>query len=151
MNSILKSISIAIIFSGLFFSSTAQINLLSNSITFRDYYNPYNTTIHYGDLSLTGGSAGSGWGWLGAEAVRCWNWMNVYGALNVYGTKNFIHPHPTDTTKVIKYVAIESGEVLTLARGTAITSNGTAQITLPEHFSLVTSDSFPVTVIVTPE
>ncbi len=61
------------------------------------------------------------------------------------------NPHPTDTTKVIKYIAIESGEALTLARGTAKTQSSVVSIDLPEHFALVTSDEAPLTVLITPE
>ncbi|NLW32441.1 MAG: hypothetical protein GXY77_13410 [Fibrobacter sp.] len=49
------------------------------------------------------------------------------------------------------YIAIESGEALTVARGTAKTENGKAEIELPEHFSLVTSENAPLTVLLTPE
>ncbi|NLW33447.1 MAG: hypothetical protein GXY77_18525 [Fibrobacter sp.] len=77
--------------------------------------------------------------------------ISAMADLNVYGTKNFIHPHPKDSTKLIKYIAIESGEALTVARGTAKTENGTAEIELPDHFSLVTSEKAPLTVLLTPE
>lgn len=123
----------------------SQINLLTNTINFRNNSSANNTTYHYGDLSLSGGSAGNSWGWL-----YC-NKAIVYGDLAVSGTKNFIQPHPTDTTKVIKYVAIESGEALTLVRGMAKTENGQVTITLPEHFTLVTSDKAPITVLLTPK
>jgi len=146
-----QSIAVVVLASCFFFGAHAQINLLSNGITFRTYDNAANGTTHYGDLNLSGGSTGASWGWLTSQAVRCYGWMDVYGNLNVYGTKNFIQPHPTDTTKVIKYVAVESGEALTLVRGLAKTVNGVAAITLPEHFALVTSDSAPITVIATPE
>jgi hypothetical protein len=151
MKSQFKTIAVAVFASCFFFTAHAQINLLSNGITFRSYDNAANSTTHYGDLSLSGGSRGNGYGWLYSQAVTCYGWMDVYGNLNVYGTKNFIQPHPTDTTKVIKYVAIESGEALTLVRGLAKTVNGVALISLPEHFALVTSDSAPITVITTPE
>jgi hypothetical protein len=77
--------------------------------------------------------------------------MVNYGSLSVFGNKNFIHPHPTDDSKLIRYVAIESGEALTFARGIAKTVNGQATIELPEHFSLVTSETEPVIVILTPK
>jgi hypothetical protein len=66
-------------------------------------------------------------------------------------TKCFIHPHPTDESKVIRYISIESGEALTVARGVARTEGGEAVIELPEHFSMVTSGEVPITVIITPE
>jgi len=146
-----------VLMSGMLFSSLAQINLLSDYITFRSYNNAAHGTTHYGDFHIDGGSTGDSYGWLtcGRAFVYGSSWIFgdtwLYGDLNVYGAKNFVHPHPTDTTKVIKYVAIESGEALTLARGTASTVNGQAIIILPEHFKLVTSTDAPVTVILTPE
>jgi hypothetical protein len=72
---------------------------------------------------------------------------------SIYGVipKNFIHPHPTDDSKVIRYAAIESSEALTLARGVAKTVNGEVTIALPEHFSMVTCKDEPISVIVTPK
>lgn len=126
-------------------SISAQINILSNTITFREANNAARSTSHYGDLHLEGGTSGSSWGWLYCNRAA------VYGDLVVTGTKNFMQPHPTDSNKVIKYIAIESGEALTLVRGTATTVNGQAIVPLPEHFKLVTSSDVPVTVILTPE
>jgi len=77
--------------------------------------------------------------------------LSLSSNLYVTGIKSFIHPHPTDDSKIIKYIAIESGEALTLACGTAKTVNGEATVALPEHFSLCTSKDAPVTVILTPE
>ena len=56
-----------------------------------------------------------------------------------------------NTTKVIKYIAIESGEALTVVRGTGKTRSGETVIELPQHFSLVTSDACDLTVNLTPE
>ncbi len=163
MKTQLKSTAIAILASCFLFVANAQINLLSNDIQFRSYNNTNQTTCYYGDLRLEGGSSGSYYGWLYTNAINCYGWANIYdwayiygyatiyGDLNVYGAKNFVHPHPTDSTKLIKYIAIESGEALTLARGTSKTVNGQVTIVLPEHFSLVTSDKAPITVLVTPK
>jgi hypothetical protein len=157
MKTQIKATVISILAGSLFFLTQAQINLLSNSIYFRNYNNAGNTTTHYGDLCIDGGSSGTSWGWLYCNKVTNYGSESVYGSLEVYGslavydTKNFIQPHPTDTTKVIKYIAIESGEALTVARGTANTVSGKAIIELPEHFKLVISNDAPITVILTPE
>jgi hypothetical protein len=158
-----KAFCVAVFCCGLLVSASAQINLLANSINFRDANSASNTTYHYGDLHLDGGTNGTGWGWLYCNQIYnygilsnsglafFYNGLYVNGDLNVNGTKNFIQPHPTDSTKVIRYVCIESGEALTLARGTAKTQNSVVAIDLPEHFGLVTSDEAPLTVLVTPE
>ena len=152
-----KTTAIVILASCFLFGVYAQINLMSNDIQFRSYDNANQATYHYGDLRLEGGSIGSSYGWLYTNAINCYGFASIignttiYGSLLVYGTKNFVHPHPTDSTKLIKYIAIESGEALTLARGTSKTVNGQVTIALPEHFSLVTSADAPVTVLLTPK
>lgn len=145
-----KAISIIIV-AGIVCAAHSQINLRSDVINFREYSDAAHGTTHYGDLRVTGGSSGNSWGWFWCVDAYINRNALVYGNLNVYGSKNFLHPHPTDTTKVIKYVAIESGVALTVARGTASTSGGEVTVDLPEHFSLVTSDQAPLTVILTPE
>lgn len=78
-------------------------------------------------------------------------WITVLGDLDVSGSKNFVHPHPTDDTKKIVYVAAEAGEALTLARGISRTENGKISVQLPDHFALVTSEDAPLTVQLTVE
>jgi hypothetical protein len=154
----------------LFFQGTmGQINILSSQINFRTSATAVNSTTHYGDLHLEGGVGGGEWGWLYCNRVICAGDIQtdgnsmiygngtyggslvVYGAFNVFGSKNFVQPHPTDTTKVIKYVSAEAGEALTLARGTTITKKGEAVILLPEHYTLVTSTDKPVSTTLTPK
>jgi hypothetical protein len=77
--------------------------------------------------------------------------LNVGGNLIVWGGKSFAHPHPTDETKRIVYVAAEAGEALTMARGLSRTENGRATVRLPDHFALVTSEAAPLTVQLTVE
>ena len=141
----------AVILSGIGFSAVAQHILFNgNNIHFRNYNNVTWHSIHYGDLFLDGGP-GTGWGWLNCNRAYINGNAYITGSLFLNGSKHFIHPHPTDDSKLIKYIAIESGEALTLARGTAKTVNGQVTIELPEHFSLVTSKEAPITVILTPE
>jgi SH3-like domain-containing protein len=163
MNYKVKAFCITFAFCGLFASTNAQINLLSSGIQFRTYETANNTTYHYGDLTISGGNQNNNYGWLYCNKVislgnlsaygsaDITGNLNVSGSLNVYAQKNFIQPHPTDTTKVIRYICIESGEALTIVRGTAKTVNGNVTINIPEHFGLVTSDEAPLTVLLTPE
>jgi hypothetical protein len=65
--------------------------------------------------------------------------VTILGDLYVTGRKSFIHSHPTDPTKEIIYVCPEGPEAGTYIRGTAQLNDGVAVISLPEHFSLVTS------------
>jgi len=77
--------------------------------------------------------------------------LTLTGNLNGVSPKHFIHPHPNDSSKVIRYVTIESAEALTLARGTARTVNGEVAIALPEHFAMVTNKNIPLTIHLTPK
>ena len=65
----------------------------------------------------------------------------LYGSGNllVTGTKSFVDPHPTDPTKVIKYISLEGPEAGTYFRGRARFDRGMARISVPEDFRLVTS------------
>lgn len=152
----------AVLCGSLAFNAAAQINIDGGTINIRTVDNPYRYTYHYGDLWLEGGIGDAVWGWLKCNRIyipsnnnNTNSYINtdltIQGNFNVSGSKNFIHPHPTDTDKVIRYVATESGEALTLAQGSAKTVNGEVTIKLPEHFSLVTSKEVPVRVIVTPK
>lgn len=139
-------------------STQAQLTILPNQIQFRTHSTAANTTIHYGNLELQGGSAGNAYGKLQANGADFYGNTQVIGGLLVYGRissvsglKNFVQPHPTDSTKAIRYVSIESGEALTVTRGLARTSSGTAEVNLPEDFSLVTSEKGPLTVLLTVE
>jgi hypothetical protein len=79
-----------------------------------------------------------------------WTYV-AYGSRGIYtsGTIDFVGQHPTDPSKAIVYAALEGGEAGTYYRGTAHLSGGTATVTLPEHFSLVTEEE-GLTVQVTP-
>ncbi len=63
------------------------------------------------------------------------------GNISCNGTKSFTQDYPNDSTKEIVYVCLEGGEAGTYTRGTAKLTNGEAEINLPEHFGLVTTDS----------
>jgi hypothetical protein len=71
------------------------------------------------------------------------------GPTGATGTKQFIEPHPTDSSKVIRYISLEGPEPGTYFRGKGKFERGTARITVPEDFRLVT-DSEGLTVQITP-
>jgi hypothetical protein len=145
MKTQVKMLVAAVLAGGIVFGVAARIVISQDrTITFRSH-TALGLTNHYGDLTLSGGMAGSRAGNLSANKAV------VRDDLEVWGVKSFIHPHPTDDSKIIRYIAIESGESITLVRGIAKTINGEVIIALPEHFSLVTSKNAPITVILTPE
>jgi hypothetical protein len=71
------------------------------------------------------------------------------GNLGGSGTKSFIEPHPTDSSKVIQYISLEGAEPGTYFRGKGKFERGTARITVPEDFRMVT-DAEGLTVQITP-
>jgi hypothetical protein len=75
--------------------------------------------------------------------------LHVIGNLCVSGTKSFVQADPMDPTKEIIYTSLEGPEAGTYLRGTAQLVDGEAVVSLPEHFSLVTSDE-GLTVQLTP-
>lgn len=70
------------------------------------------------------------------------NSYGVYanGNLGATGTKTFVEPHPTDASKVIKFVSLEGPEAGTYFRGTASTRGGVCVIEVPEPFRMVTDE-----------
>jgi hypothetical protein len=64
----------------------------------------------------------------------------AFGNVGASGTKPFIEPHPTDPSKVIRYVALEGNEAGTYFRGTTRILNGRAVIPVPENFKIVTDE-----------
>ena len=75
----------------------------------------------------------------------------VWAASNYGGTgaKFFVEPHPTDASKVIRYVSLEGPEAGTYFRGKSKFERGIARIPVPEDFRMVT-DSEGLTVQITP-
>jgi len=128
----------------------------TGTLFIRTPFNATRFTYNFGDFSMLGGTHGSNWGWLMTNRAHISGDMFIHGNLHTHGSvsanvKNFIHPHPTNESKIIRYTLTESGEALTLTRGSARTVNGEATVMLPEHFSMTTSPNAPVTVIVTPK
>ncbi len=93
------------------------------------------TQIAYGILGTTNGTVTYG----------------VYsgGDFGGSGAKYFVEPHPTDASKVIRYVSLEGPESGTYFRGRGRFQNGEATIEVPEDFRMVT-DSEGLSIQVTP-
>ncbi|HEY2090537.1 MAG TPA: hypothetical protein VGJ81_01515 [Thermoanaerobaculia bacterium] len=73
----------------------------------------------------------------------------AHGDIGASGVKYFVEPHPTDASKVIRYVALEGPEAGTYARGKSKFVNGRAVITLPDTFRTETEEG-SLTVNITP-
>lgn len=110
----------------------------------------------------TGASGGVSGGILDANGVQLASGYlgtrggdsTVYGVFSVgntgaTGTKSFVEPHPTDASKVIRYVSLEGPEAGTYFRGRGRFQNGQAVIDVPESFRIV-SDDEGLTVQITP-
>jgi hypothetical protein len=90
-----------------------------------------------GSLGVSSGSANGSYG------------VFADGDYGGTGAKFFVEPHPTDPTKVIRYVALEGPEAGTYFRGRGRFQNGVAIIEVPESFRLVT-DAEGLSVVATP-
>jgi len=73
----------------------------------------------------------------------------AHGNMAATGAKPFVEPHPTDASKVIRYVALEGPEAGTYFRGRGRFHDGQAIIDVPDSFRMVT-DTDGLTVQITP-
>ena len=71
------------------------------------------------------------------------------GQFGATSNKSFIHPHPTDATKVVTFVTLEGNENGTYFRGRGRVEGGTAEIEVPEDWQLVSAEQ-GLTVHLTP-
>ena len=110
-------------------------------------------------IGVYGSQAGSGWGVYGTvsgagngvagSAPLTGYGVYAFGNFGGSGAKYFVEPHPTDATKVIRYVSLEGPESGTYFRGSAQVVNGRAVIDVPEDFRIVT-DTEGLTAQLTP-
>jgi hypothetical protein len=84
----------------------------------------------------------------GAGAVQPWGVFSQ-GNSGTSGTKAFVEPHPTDPSKIIRYISLEGPEAGTYFRGKGRFQNGIATIEVPEDFRFVT-DPEGLSIQVTP-
>lgn len=132
-------------------------------------------SVSYGGISGSAGVRGESVGGSGVlgfsiagSAVTGWNVDNdglfqtlaslghsdtiglfVNGDSYVVGNKSFVEPHPTDASKIIRYISLEGNESGTYFRGRGRFQNGLAVIDVPEDFRIVT-DPEGLTVQITP-
>jgi len=67
--------------------------------------------------------------------------VQIWGNLNVTGTKNFYIEHPLDPGRVLVHAAVESSEVLNVYSGNVrLDAEGTATVELPAWFEAVNAD-----------
>lgn len=77
--------------------------------------------------------------------------VKVNGDLEATGTKNFVQTVDTaDGSKEVAYTAVEADRAQTETTGVAELDDGRAEIDLPDHFGLVTSDDEDLVVQLTP-
>jgi hypothetical protein len=76
--------------------------------------------------------------------------VTVTGALNVYGTKNFVIQHPVDEDRYLVHAAAEGPTADLVYRGTSALQNGSVDIELPSYFEAA-SKADGRTVFVTPK
>lgn len=108
------------------------------------------SSVHYGGYFEADGANGRAvYGTAPGYAGYFEGNVKITGDLSVDGVKGFVQPHPTDPSKQIVYICLEGGESGVYVRGTGQLENGKADISLPEHFSLVASEK-DLTAQVTP-
>jgi hypothetical protein len=109
--------------------------------------------IHFGSGVGVSGECEDGTGVFARSvtgfALQALGDTSVLGDLDVTGVKNFVHPHPTDPSKEIRFTCLEGNESGTYFRGSGELRGGRATIKVPEDFLLV-SEAEGLTVHVTP-
>ena len=98
----------------------------------------------YGAMLNSAGGVQSG-GALGNGTAGVYFMNGLAGS----GVKSFVEPHPTDASKVIRYVSLEGPESGTYFRGRGKFQRGLATIEPPEDFRMVT-DPESLSIQVTP-
>jgi hypothetical protein len=74
-------------------------------------------------------------GYLGYTSTTA---VEAVGNIVKTGGVSFAEPHPTDATKMVKYVSLEGNEAGTYFRGRGKFQNGIATIEVPDDFRIVT-------------
>jgi hypothetical protein len=106
---------------------------------------------HIGVLGQSNGAGVIGRAFNGSGTLLAYGYLGSAGppAYGVYasggfggtGAKYFIEPHPTDASKVIRYVSLEGRESGTYFRARAKCMGGEARIGVPDDFATVTDEN----------
>lgn len=117
------------------------------------------SNLAWGVLGITSSSIGAGVGALFYDAqgnllrgaYLANNTYGVYsqGNTGASGTKSFVDPHPTDPSKVVRFISLEGPEAGTYFRGRGRFVKGKAVIEVPEAFRITTEEE-GLTVHLTP-
>lgn len=69
------------------------------------------------------------------------NFSGIYssGRFTATGTKNFVHPHPDDPSKMLRFTCLEGNEAGTYFRGRTRLVDGRALIAIPDAWRCVTA------------
>ena len=98
-----------------------------------------------------GTSASNGTGIVSDDDIQVNGTVNATGDINVSGTKHFVQAVDTPAgEKTVRYTSVEAGRARTEYTDVAEMEDGRAEVELPEHFEMVTSDEEPLSVQVTP-
>jgi hypothetical protein len=100
-------------------------------------FTPAGAIFAQGRLGMNSGGAAGDYG------------VFAFGNYGGNGAKYFVEPHPTDPSRVIRYIALEGPEPGTYFRGRGKVERGIARIPVPEDFRMVT-DAEGLTVQITP-
>jgi hypothetical protein len=94
------------------------------------------------NIGIAGFCVDSSGGTLAAGYIGAGSTTGVYfiNGLAGTGTKAFVEPHPTDATKMIKYVSLEGPEAGVYFRGRGRSRKGVATIDVPESFRIVAAE-----------
>ncbi|HPW54356.1 MAG: hypothetical protein KA072_01360 [Thermoanaerobaculaceae bacterium] len=95
----------------------------------------YGVTTHASGYGIFGRGYGSG------LAAGFDGGVQIWGSLNVSGTKNFCIEHPLDPGRVLVHAAVESSEVLnTYSGNVSLDREGGATVELPDWFAAINTD-----------
>lgn len=116
----------------LMFSGATGGIYLQNGIGWAFYYNPTNNNLGYGS-----GNTNASYSHTMNGAVLMTSNLYVNGSITATGTKSFEIKHPVDSTKKLRYAAIEGPRLDLLHRGTVVVTGTTATVNIDTALDLL--------------